>query len=305
MDKVFVRWLHDHYNQYRGLYSSLKVLSLGLVAVAIAYKTASDQAGYPSQALIKGWLSHHQGWVLFFIGWPFLTQLVEKWYAWRLDAVRASDDLSHEDWKFFTLTLNDIVGAKCKRFASCQVTEETTPGQVFTTITQPEEQIARIIVGLYVFISGITNDRSLKVVLAVVDNNIPVDWLVYMPMNNVPSRALFDRGDKTLFAYCAVKGDFEVIQDIAREVRYGSVRYASSESSKDDKGSILCYPIANAYVNNRVIYALSMKSDRVNVFNDAFVARCGCVIESFITRLVLETNLVTLKKEMECHGKSN
>jgi len=302
LEKASIRWVWRHWDKYRGIYGPIKILSFTLISVFLAYRTSPVGAGLPNQVVIQSWLVRNTVVVLFMIAWPFLTQIIEKLYCWRLDIVKASDDLSHDDWMFFAVAINNVVGQKSKRFADFIVTPDTSTGDIFLEITQPGIQITSLISGLYAFIQNVTRDKTLKIVLAVIDNNKPVDWRVYLPMDKVPSKTLLEQADQTLFAYCACNREKVAVPDIAKELRREDSRYALGANPRDMKGSILCYPIEHSYKDNRVIYALSIKSEKVNVFNDDFITRYDYIIDSFITRLVLETNLNDLKVGVACDG---
>lgn len=290
-------------DNHRKLTFSVKSAFLGWPALLLGYVNIKLAKPLWWQDDLRDWLSDHPILVIVMLAWPLATAFLMSWISDLFDAYRAFKDLTSEAWHTFVKMLNDVVGEKTKRFG--EFARNMPPGtkraDAFMAITKPDSQIEHLVRNLRQVLVLLTGDHTLRVVLAPIDNGVPQPNPVFEPKNAVPPADLFGRdAKKTLFCKCASAKRPIVIPDIAKELQRTAKkrRYIASALPDDNVGSIMCQPLIHPYCN-RVLFCLSVKSDRRRFVTDDFRAKYLFMVDSFAERILLETSLTMIREGAE------
>jgi len=197
--------------------------------------------------------------------------------------------------------LNNLVGTKLRRFSMYlkTMTGAETKGDAFQAITQPESQFTTILETLHHLLQLTLKDKSLQLVLVRVVNKLPHEFTARFPNSiQLPATFLSVDAPKTMFHFCVREGKPLIIPDIEdylKKTKPKKRHYISTGNPDNDRGSILCRPLY-CDTTGQVEYVLSIKSDYASVITDAFSKRYAVPVESIMTRLLLEHNLLLIKR---------
>ncbi len=280
-----------------------KSVLLGWSAVVLGYVNIKLTKPLWWQDDLRGWLTDRPLVVVLMLVWPIGISFLMSWISDLFDAYRKYNTLTAESWHTFVKLLNDVVGEKTKRFGEFarRMAAGTKRSDAFVAITQPDSQIEHLVRNLRQLLVHLTGDHTVRVVLAPIENDVPQPDPIFEPKNVVPPADLFGRDAKrTLFCKCAAARRAMVIPDIAKELaRKGKHRrYVASTIPEDNYGSIMCQPLVHPYCN-RVLFCLSVKSDRKGCINDDFRSKHLFMIDSFAERILLEASLDMIRKGSE------
>lgn len=282
---------------------AIKSMFMGWSAIFLGYVSIRLEKPLMWQGDLRGWLADRPIIVGIMLAWPMGTSFLMSWVSDLFDAYRKYNTLTCESWHTFVKLLNDVVGEKTKRFGrfARNMAAGTKQADAFMSITQPDAQIEHLVRNLRQLLVILTGDHSLRVVLAPIDDGVPQLDPIFEPKNSVPPTDLFGRdARRTLFAKCAVERRAIVLPDIAAELkRKGKKRrYVASSIPEDNYGSIMCQPIVHPYCD-RVLFCLSVKSERKGFINDDFRKRYLLMVDSFAERILLEASLGMIRNGVE------
>lgn len=203
--------------------------------------------------------------------------------------------------------LEVIVAQKSRRFgnASSELLaangRASTPAEVFKAITQPNEQIALLIYGLYAFFDAIDKKGvSFKVTIVKIENGKPVDWLFHYPEDPPPSTEMVRLQSKeSSISSCLAKKKILVVDSISDELsKAGGRRYIARISGESEEGSLLCYPVAHRYTND-IPYVITVVADQDGYFSSDKAKLYEWVFKHFAVRICLEQSLLVIKGRVE------
>ncbi len=283
---------------------ALKGIFIGWSAIILGYVNFKLSKPLWAQDEIKSFLADHYVLVLLLLTWPLVATFILNLTSELIEVYKAAKQLRHHEWFTFIQAINEVVGAKARRFGEYanSMPERPSGESVFATITQPLNQIAILVERLHTVLVMLTKDNSLKVVLARIDEkDMPVEFTVYEPKDEVPPKDLLVKNARrTLFHKCAALRQTIGIEDIAKELtkKGNKKRYAASDIPSDSHGSIICHPLIHPFCN-RVLFCLSVKSNQSGYINETFREKYLYIIDSFAKRILLEASLEMMKKRIK------
>ncbi|MDO9451661.1 MAG: hypothetical protein Q7J29_02255 [Stagnimonas sp.] len=298
------RWCLTH----RKFAIAIKALIQGLPPALWAYALIKFSIALPFQQDAHDFFEAHKWLPLCVLIWPLVSTVLFEALADFTSALATSGDAGSAELLALVTAIDDIVGRKLNRFG--EYARELRDGRksksVFADITQPQRQIEALVQSLWQMLSTLTQDRTLKVVLACMEKDLPVRWYCHFPNDALPSSDLLkaEAAKKTFFAHCSKDKRPVLIEDIAQYIELRRKKKAKGKKNKqatyivgnastDSTGSIIAYPIINHHLSE-LPFVLSVKSD-TNTINAAFKEKHKFIVEAFIKRLVLEHNLLSIK----------
>lgn len=285
----------------------VKVFLTGLPGVILGYAairfSLQPGGGYPFQAELQNLLASFPliTAVLFLL--PLALTVFYTWADNKIASIKDQEKFPKLLSASLIQALNDLVGVKLRRFDafSGEMNSGKKGCEVFQSITQPSLQIKQIALSLHHVLEKTLDDSSLQLVLVRIQDSAPSLWVEHIPNQlQPPDRFLGEDALKTLFHDAARQNKALWITDIAKHMKNKKKRplYCPQQDPDLDVGSIICYPIFHK-AENKVVYALSIKSDRPNAITGDFKKTYTLVMDAFITRLLLEHNLVYIKERSE------
>lgn len=211
--------------------------------------------------------------------------------------------------------LEKIVAAKAKRFGACakDLYGEDHSGDVgdtFSTITQPEQQIALLANGLHAFFDAIDKDGvSFKVTIAVIAANgrkggmpdyKPVDWLYFYPDSSPPRTTIEElQSPDSAISRCLAKKKIIIVESFEKEAAKGSDRqFVPRLADEDEEGSLICYPLIHHYTSD-IPYVVTVVADKAGYFDSKKKKLYEWIFQHFAVRVCLEHSLVVIKRETQ------
>lgn len=208
-------------------------------------------------------------------------------------------------------SIDNIIGKKLVRFgdnAHKIIIENKKNGitqsceEVFKNITQPIIQIREIVDQLSYTLNIIKPEATnMKIVLiSVGEDNTPKEFIRYNPLVDRPSKEILIASD-SFFKYVANKPSFAYIKDLGQIFTKNNKhrkKYPSYHVSngKRPKGSIIGFPIINNYLNDKLSYICTIKSDIPNIITPEFYHSIqNSILNHYINRIKLENHLQEIK----------
>jgi hypothetical protein len=206
--------------------------------------------------------------------------------------------------------IDNVVGAKQQRFSDfLRKMGNTSPapstGEIFSTITQPTQQISELVKGVYstfdILLRGTLPSKryALKVNLAVINGDGKVVFIQYHYPSNHPVRSPIDAlNNQNSTIRCAVTAKKPiVIESILAEAAKANPRFAVTDPAySQEDGSLICYPVLLEGIDS-VVFVLSVFVDVPGAFKPKHHDAFNQVIEPFALRLKLEYALLAMKEE--------
>ncbi len=282
---------------------ALEAVIVGVSIPILAFANFKFEAPPPLQVRLSAYLSANPWALVALLSWPIvgnvLTSILGDWIRNRAETgTPASEEL-----QALVTAMDEVEGKKLNRFAEFARQVEREPAiasKAFLSITRPDKQIETLIQNLHHTLTLAMKDETLKIVLATIANDEPKAWRCQMP-NDVllPDRLLGVDAGKTMFAHAAQKRTTMIIEDIelhlSRGKRQRHCPFAALGNASDDKGSIACKPLYSPQLG-RVLYVLSIKSDRHKSVRKNFEKRHQLVLKAFCNRLLLEAHLEVIRQ---------
>jgi len=261
----------------------------------------------PVTVLPEGWtefLTQHQFWLL--IGsaaWVYFFY-VASGFLQRIS--QASDGMKDTELSALFETIDRVVEAKATRFLECAKRiasgEKLAPGNVFTEITKPDQQILLLAVGLHSFFGAIdVSDVRFKVTVADMDDDgKPVGWFCYQPLSDPPRTQIeVLREGNSAICRAAATRRLVIVEDFEKESKKGkSGAYVLANRETVEEGSLLCYPVYDPAMSKTkaVPYVITVVADRKRYFTRDKKALYEWMLKKFVVRLRLEHYLLVLKQ---------
>ncbi|ERJ17732.1 hypothetical protein SSPSH_003500 [Salinisphaera shabanensis E1L3A] len=243
---------------------------------------------------------------------PFLASVIVALYVIGLNAIisgvhrlaKGSERVEIKDLLRLFEVLETIVGSKSKRFGEYVSTSYKKPRSEFSAeatfrnITQPDQQIALLNIGIQTFFDAIDrHDTNIATaIVSVSENGAPESWFHFHPDSKPPLATPEElaKPDSTVM-HAIKRRRMVIIEDIAAEAKKPdrSRRYRKVEN-EDEEGSLICYPIIDGS-SNKVPYVVSIKADRKKYFRKHHSEFYSWVLETFEVRIRLEHSLLLLR----------
>jgi hypothetical protein len=277
-----------------------KIFFVGAPAFVLSYATLKLSKDLPFQIPLRAFLETHPAAVFTCLGWTVISGIIVQTTSTLLTSFQDRNHLKAYELMALLSALDRVVGFKLERFGkySKGVTASVAGNTAFREITKPEDQIDYLIRNLFMLLATLTKDETLKIVLARMENDLPVEWVSFMPDDVHPDDGVLQcKQRKSLFSHCAKKKHPVVIPDIEHHLEHlpkDQQHYLASDLPGENEGSIVCFPILHDHSGN-VIYALSVKSQKRKVIGESFKRKYGFMVKEFITRIKLEYSLSIIK----------
>ncbi len=290
-------------------WKSAKIFFISICPAVLTYAKLDFSRGNGPKLIFQSWLGDYFqsssqatiAFIFFPVVLPFFFDMVQE----RAESYKKSSPKG-QDLAVVITALEKIVAFKLKRFGKfCKILKLNEKpcdhDQAFASITQPEKQIEKIIESLYHAAVEIYRDQDLKVVLVSVVNNVPTDYVCYMPEHKQPPFHLLNPGNKkSFFHHVNSENKACVIDDIEHALcKKGKKRcYVGDDGGGDgDSGSIVGVPIKHEYLEKN-IYILTIKSDTPYKFTKANLSKVDKIVQFFGLRLNLEYSLSFIKEKL-------
>lgn len=293
--------------KHRRLKAALEAGFVGLPTALFAYANVRwTDLPLPAQDKVRTCLLEHQVLLVGVLCWPILGSIILSILADWVKGLADGNGICEEELVALITAIDDLEGKKMNRFAEFARDVERDPAKTpaaFLTITRPDKQIEYLVTNLHHVLKHAIDDDTLKLVLARIQDNLPVQWRCQMP-NDVllPDDLLADRARNTLFAEAARTRKAQRIGDIeaylAKNRKPKSLKYVATGDPQQDQGSIICKPLYSPQLG-RVLYVLSIKSDNHGVIGPNFERRYGTILKSFCVLLMMEAHLEVIRSYVE------
>lgn len=290
--------------KHRKTLIALKGFIVGTPTAILGYSTLKFGKMLPLQNEILNYFQEHPFILFIVIIWPIISSIVLSIITDWFERLIEPSKIKQLHLTALISALDNVVGKKMNRFgeyAKKMQNNNMKKEEIFEKITQPDIQIEHLILNLHNLISLLTNDQSIKIVLAEIKDSIPIEYKCFMPNDIIPPLNLTNGDAKnSFFHYCASERKTVFISDIEKHLNKNkntkrkANNYVPSRNSDDNIGSIICYPVIHEHLN-KVIYVISFKSKVVNLFNEKFKKDHSFFVDEFIKRLTLEYSLFYLK----------
>ena len=188
-----------------------------------------------------------------------------------------SHDLNVDGLLYLIAAIDSIVGVKGKRFSDvawriCSGNQDAlTKENAFCHITQPMIQISETVRGIADFFNATRpNGRHnlIRVVLAVMRNDKVSEIPIHFPSDEPPQTSVetLSNSSSSIMTACRTRR-VVVIDDISKELKKSDKKrkFAQSQSSHDNQGSLICYPVVHIPTNT-VPFVISIHCDQSNYF---------------------------------------
>lgn len=278
-----------------------KIVFVGLPAFVLAYATIKLSKELPWQIHLRAFLESSPAAVFTCLGWTVISGVIVQSTSTLITAFQDRNHLRAYELLALLSALDRVVGLKLERFGNYSKTVDSSVAgnTAFHEITKPKVQIDYLIHNLFILLATMKKDDSLKIVLARMENGLPVEWVSFMPDDAHPDDAILEcKQRKSLFSHCAKNKHPIVIPDIKKHlesVPKEQQHFLPSDLPGENEGSIACFPILHDHSGSAIIYTLSIKSQKRKVIGESFKAKYGFMVNKFITRIKLEYSLNIIK----------
>lgn len=204
--------------------------------------------------------------------------------------------------------IDNIVGAKQQRFSDFlkkmgNASHPPTTGDIFSSITQPTNQISELVKGIYstfdVLLRGTLPSKfTLKTNLAVINGDGKIVAIQYHYPSNLPVRSSMDALNKpnsTIRRAVMTKKPIVVESTLAETAKQKPRFVVTDPAYSQEDGSLVCYPISLEGIDS-VVFVLSVYADVPGAFKPKHLDAFKQVIEPFALRLKLEYALLAMKE---------
>jgi hypothetical protein len=223
-----------------------------------------------------------------------------------LDFVNTGHPISQRSLLLLLACIDHVVGRKMQRFGEFAnkvsrngSLQRLTRGEVFMTITKPEEQIQTITQQVWQYFYGIRSDPDveIRVVLARMGTRYIEAFESYVPADHPPRTPLSDlQNDKAGFSQALKDRRIVILPDVRSEASRVRGRFASTvaHDDDDDGGSLICWPVT-CHHTQRIPFVISIYATRAQYFSNTKRKEYEYVLGVFSKRLTIEHNLHILK----------
>jgi len=278
----------------------LKVVFVGIPAFILAYATLELGSPLLWQQPLREALKTHPGLVFACLGWTILSSIIIQALSSLITIFEDRNLPKVQELMALLTALDRVVGIKMERFGkySKSVTADIGGDTAFRAITKPDAQIDYLIKNLFILLTSLTKDETLKIVLARMENTRPINWTSFMPDDVHPDDSILrNEKEQSLFSHCAKAKNPIIISDIANHLEKAKklILYLRSDLPGENEGSIICFPVHHDH-SGKVIYCLSIKSQKPHLICERFNKKYGFMVQEFIKRINLEHSLEIIKE---------
>lgn len=203
-------------------------------------------------------------------------------------------------------TLEGIVGIKAKRFEDhlkqkMKEVRPADPGEVFTSITQPDQQLAFLVQGIHSFFNVLGKEGvTFSVSVSVVEEERITEWLYYWPESAPPLISIekLNRPRSTML-HCVSKGHIIIIEDTAKEARCANGHYIPVDEAYPEEGAMICYPVQ---YSGEICFVITVSADKKKTFRRKKQQLYEWSLKHFVVRMKVEQGLLKLKERTTNYG---
>ncbi|MBU1236695.1 MAG: hypothetical protein KJ634_11850 [Gammaproteobacteria bacterium] len=232
--------------------------------------------------------------------WAFVCSLI---YGF-VDSQAKKKKVGTDNLLYLHRLLETIVEAKAHRlgdFLKGLRNGGETVKALYDKAMQPEQQIVLHANGIHSFFSHLFPDVGIRVGIAILEDNIPKEWLYWVPENKPPRSpiASLHKENSTLMT-CVARRTMIVIENTQAEVmKGGSANFVhTSEGEKSAECSLICYPVIDGYTQ-QIPYVLNIAADKKGIFLEKNRSLYEWMLGHFMLRICLEHNLSAIYKHAE------
>jgi len=291
-------WNHKHIRELGPLF----LYSLGPLIGAIAFEWI------PAQEFIKNhfyknfdkWVQQHTGFALFLIiFWVPLLYVLGRIVG------KFLDETVSIDWLIATLEALDLpVKSKKSRFGQFVVnflnSNPNSRKDIFREITKPKKQFERLMSGLYqLFKSICNNDVRIVIFLYKYQNKPSLSYFISWPEENPLSNPEELLTDNSCVISSIKRKKLVIVEDIEKELKKPlSKRRFVLTSSGRNKGSILCFPINDSFLQQiKTILVISIYCSSPFSFYNSKKDGYKEILRRFADRILIEYYLWLIQQQ--------
>ena len=243
---------------------------------------------------------------LFFLA-VFWSYALVALYGAVQGCAKASEEIDTVGLLALFETIEKVVGAKADRFeaATRTLAANASAGDVFSVITQPDQQIALLGAGLHGFFESLEKEVAFKVSIAAITDGKPTEWFYYAPPSDPPRTSIETlRRPESAICQAVRRKDLVIVEDFHEELRKGSekARYVTENTNDCDEGSLLCYPLLRGK-SGKIPLVVTVVADRKGYFSHKKRQLYIWILKRFAVRMQLELHLQSLKERVAPHAK--
>ncbi len=160
------------------------------------------------------------------------------------------------------------------------------------------EQIDRLIQGLYYYFQSVYVVGKYRTALAKMDKNLYVEQIVcFYPKDEGPRSSIQSlKVDHCGFTIAAKTKRLHIVSDIKKEGMRKKNFVITDESRKEEEGSIICFPVILRNVNE-VPYVISVSVDIPHFFTKKRKKVCEFILSKIANRIIIEHFLSVIKEK--------
>jgi len=256
--------------------------------------------------IVSNFLSLNPFWVI--VGSGILVIIIRGVFSLLKDYSLETSIIDTETMVNITNTLDEIVKNKYSRFSNKVIqlgSNPCPPGEIFTDITKPDQQILLLVAGLKKIFETIykQQDAEIKANLMIIRKDIPVAWMVFLSKTDVQSTEPKELAEPQSSIMTAVKAkNVLIIDDIQSHIKEKNIKkkqFIKANTADDSQGSLICYPIS-CKTSNAVEYVLTISCNRKNCFKSSHKPLYMWLLPMFASRILVEHALLKLKEKAQC-----
>jgi len=246
----------------------------------------------------KTWLETHPKTFLFLHTWPLVPiyfmrifkDMVEKYENNEIVSTKRAMRLLFD-------CVDNIVGNKSERFSKYAVENPTPACCVFASITNPLDQMQKLIYELYTFFGYYKGDMDVEIRVAFVkmgERHIE-EFVDFQPRSKPPGLIENYQNDNCAFSKALQLQDILIIESIGKELkRNKKKRRFASVQGDPKKGSMIVYPVKHRGLQ-KVVYCISVFASEAFFFKTENKDFYIDVLDKFTKRIELEHSLKIIK----------
>jgi len=247
----------------------------------------------------KTWLESHLAVQFVAVFWPIL--LVPCAMIWA--NLKEPVSISVAQLSLFLRIISHIVGKKVGRFHDFKVKHSSKKTieshKIFSSITQPDDQMKEIVQGVWSYFEGTKRDSSveIKVALVKMGQEHISKFECFYPSNKGPRFALkeLQRSD-SCFSTTKSLRTIVVIEDTKKETSKPKRRFVALKGElADEEKSIICFPITEPDEVGHINFVLSICASKPMHFKESEKDVYTLILEHFSQRILLEVFLKEIK----------
>lgn len=248
---------------------------------------------------IKPWLASHLKINIVLHVWPLLSMFSLRIFKTIEEAYDKKEVVSaKQGMRLLFDCIDNVVGNKSDRFAQYAISHPQPECCVFSSITSPEDQMERLIDGIYKYFLYYAGDLEINIRVTMVEmGDTYARKFIHSIPKNIPPAGKIDEYQNDTCAFSKAKADKRmiIIEDIKKELRRRGKkkRYAKVEGDPQE-GSLLVYPIRHRGLLE-IVYCVSVYASEAKFFNEEERSFFEDIMDKFCRRIELEHSLKMIK----------